>query len=100
MIELAIADDPLAPASAARNLLAMLPSARTTLELERGTCTYSDTARDFVAQCLCKIPERRPTYARLLEHPFLTHAPTVDMATWAAQALASRRSVDEDVSVS
>ena len=62
--------------------------------------TYSSAFRDFVAQCLCKIPERRPTYARLLEHPFLTHAPTVDMATWAAQALASRRRVDEDVSVS
>lgn len=92
-------DAPQLPTPSAEPITVTRPNG-TTLELERGTCTYSDTARDFVAQCLCKIPERRPTYARLLEHPFLTHAPTVDMATWAAQALASRRHVDEDVSVS
>ncbi|MCT2119631.1 alpha/beta fold hydrolase [Dietzia cinnamea] len=40
-----IADDPLAPASAARNLLAMLPSARTTLELEPEALGHNSWAR-------------------------------------------------------
>lgn len=40
-----IADDPLAPASAARNLLAMLPSARTTLELEPEPLGHNSWAR-------------------------------------------------------
>lgn len=40
-----IADDPLAPASAARNLLAMLPSARTTLELEPEELGHNSWAR-------------------------------------------------------
>ena len=63
----------------------------TTVDLELGTCEYSARACDFVAQCLCKIPEQRPTYAQLLEHPFLTHVPDVDMAAWAAHAHATRR---------
>ncbi|SCV03643.1 LANO_0G05380g1_1 [Lachancea nothofagi CBS 11611] len=32
---------------------------------------YSSLAQDFVNMCLQKIPERRPTYAALLEHPWL-----------------------------
>ncbi|KAL5412660.1 hypothetical protein PMIN03_004132 [Paraphaeosphaeria minitans] len=32
---------------------------------------YSETARDFVHGCLNKIPKMRPTYADLLEHPWL-----------------------------
>ena len=27
---------------------------------------YSDDARDFVSQCLHRLPEKRPTYAELL----------------------------------
>ncbi|KAL8279585.1 hypothetical protein RQP46_008147 [Phenoliferia psychrophenolica] len=47
---------------------------------------YSDDARDFVAKCLEKDARMRPTYAQLLEHPFL--APRdVDMAKWVAEAL-------------
>lgn len=32
---------------------------------------YSDTARDFVASCLNKIPKLRPPYKMLLKHPWL-----------------------------
>lgn len=71
-----------------------LPSGQT-IDLELGTCEYSAEARDFVAQCLHKIPEQRPTYAKLLEHPFITREHTVDMAAWAADAHAKRRSLGE-----
>lgn len=33
--------------------------------------TYSSTARDFVQRCLNKVPKERPTYAMLLQHPWL-----------------------------
>ena len=32
---------------------------------------YSDLARDFVKQCLNKVPKMRPAYAMLLRHPWL-----------------------------
>lgn len=32
---------------------------------------FSDEARKFVELCLQKVPERRPSYASLLEHPWL-----------------------------
>lgn len=32
---------------------------------------FSAEAQEFVALCLQKIPERRPTYSKLLEHPWL-----------------------------
>ena len=32
---------------------------------------YSDASRDFVKACLHKIPKMRPTYAMLLQHPWL-----------------------------
>ncbi|GJN67655.1 hypothetical protein PLIIFM63780_005097 [Purpureocillium lilacinum] len=32
---------------------------------------FSDAARDFVRSCLHKIPKKRPTYAMLLQHPWL-----------------------------
>ncbi|KAH6683738.1 protein kinase wis1 [Plectosphaerella plurivora] len=32
---------------------------------------YSSTARDFVRRCLNKVPKERPTYAMLLQHPWL-----------------------------
>ncbi|GAA6014986.1 hypothetical protein JCM11491_002383 [Sporobolomyces phaffii] len=53
---------------------------------------YSETARDFVAQCLEKQPERRPTYAQLLQHPWLREdkEKNVDMEGWIAKALAYR----------
>lgn len=56
---------------------------------------YSETARDFVAQCLEKIPSRRPTYAQLLKHEFLTQDEAkgedgVDMVGWVARAIDAR----------
>ncbi|KXN71284.1 MAP kinase [Conidiobolus coronatus NRRL 28638] len=53
--------------------------------------TYSDIAQDFVAQCLQKSPEKRPTYAELLEHPFLAQPSAkgegIDMVSWVGEAL-------------
>ncbi len=56
---------------------------------------YSDTARDFVAKCLEKVPSRRPTYAQLLQHDFLVQDAAkgeegVDMVGWVARAIAAR----------
>ncbi len=56
---------------------------------------YSETARDFVAKCLEKIPARRPTYAQLLKHDFLTQDEAkgetgVDMVGWVARAIEAR----------
>ncbi|KAF9482184.1 kinase-like protein [Pholiota conissans] len=50
---------------------------------------YSETAREWVASCLRKDPERRATYKELLAHPFLAQDKTsnVDMASWVATAL-------------
>lgn len=50
---------------------------------------YSDDANDFVAKCLEKDPNRRPTYAQLLEHPFLVadKGAEVDMVGWVEGAL-------------
>ncbi|SNX84545.1 probable PBS2 - tyrosine protein kinase of the MAP kinase kinase family [Melanopsichium pennsylvanicum] len=53
---------------------------------------YSETARDFVAKCLEKIPSRRPSYAQLLQHDFLTLDDAkgddgVDMVSWVARAI-------------
>ncbi|WFC99019.1 mitogen-activated protein kinase kinase [Malassezia yamatoensis] len=61
-------------------------------ELELGTCTYGDEARDFIAQCLRKIPEQRPTYTELLDHPFLRRVPDykVNMQEWVNEAAAKQ----------
>ncbi|KAL7422324.1 MAP kinase kinase Wis1 [Cryptotrichosporon argae] len=54
--------------------------------------SYSDDAQDFVAKCLIKDPNRRPTYAQLLEHAFLLadKDAEVDMVGWVQQALEKR----------
>jgi mitogen-activated protein kinase kinase len=54
---------------------------------------FSAECRDFVAQCLNKNPKNRPTYAQLLEHPFLKkyEEVDVDMKSWAEQAYSSRK---------
>jgi len=51
--------------------------------------SYSETARDFTAACLKKIPDQRLTYTELLEHPWLVADTTqeVDMAGWVASAI-------------
>lgn len=53
--------------------------------------TFSEEARDFVASCLQKDPVKRPTYADLLEHPFIKKYEDVevDMAKWATEAYAA-----------
>ncbi|KAI9067246.1 kinase-like protein [Trametes sanguinea] len=53
---------------------------------------FSDISKDFVARCLHKIPERRATYAELLEHPFLVEDSKreVDMPGWVAKAIEAR----------
>ena len=56
---------------------------------------YSETARDFVAKCLEKIPSRRPTYAQLLQHAFLQEDEAkgeagVDMIGWVERAINAR----------
>ncbi|KAJ3051843.1 MAP kinase kinase Wis1 [Rhizophlyctis rosea] len=53
---------------------------------------YSQECRDFVAKCLNKLPKDRPSYAELLNTPWLQKYETekVDMAGWAKEALAKR----------
>ncbi|GHJ87391.1 hypothetical protein NliqN6_3793 [Naganishia liquefaciens] len=53
---------------------------------------YSDVAQDFVAQCLQKEPEKRWTYAQLLDHPWMKADAEreVDMVGWVARALEAR----------
>ncbi|TDZ20205.1 Protein kinase wis1 [Colletotrichum orbiculare MAFF 240422] len=45
---------------------------------------YSSTAHDFVKKCLNKIPKERPTYAALLQHPWM--APFSKIETIAEEA--------------
>lgn len=40
---------------------------------------FSSEAQSFVSMCLQKVPERRPTYASLLEHPWLKKYENVDV---------------------
>ncbi|CAO3649191.1 unnamed protein product [Mucor fragilis] len=55
--------------------------------------TFSEEARDFVNSCLQKDPMKRPTYADLLEHPFVKKYEDVDvdMANWATEAFANKK---------
>ncbi|KAI8370114.1 kinase-like domain-containing protein [Choanephora cucurbitarum] len=55
---------------------------------------FSEEAQDFVASCLQKDQLKRPTYADLLEHPFVKKYEDVDvdMAKWAREAFEARTS--------
>ncbi|KAI8921839.1 hypothetical protein PhCBS80983_g04721 [Powellomyces hirtus] len=50
---------------------------------------FSQDCRDFVAKCLNKVPTERPTYAQLLDTPWLRRFETeeVDMGAWVTSAL-------------
>ena len=66
VLAVVIADDPLAPEGAARNLLAMLPSARTTLELEPlalGHNTWARRPDEIVARLVAWIDREVATTA-------------------------------------
>ncbi|KAG0228862.1 hypothetical protein BGW41_003257 [Actinomortierella wolfii] len=54
---------------------------------------YSEDAQSFVAMCLLKDPSQRPTYAQLLEHPFLKkyEGVDIDMEGWALKAMEARK---------
>lgn len=54
---------------------------------------FSPEAQDFVSMCLQKIPERRPNYAALLEHPWLKKYRNVDvgMSEYITKRLEKRR---------
>ncbi|KAI8097689.1 kinase-like domain-containing protein [Halteromyces radiatus] len=51
--------------------------------------SFSKEAQDFLSQCLQKDPFKRPSYAELLEHPFILYHQDVqvDMASWVKQVL-------------
>lgn len=59
--------------------------------------SYSPNARKFVNQCLEKNPNRRPTYAKLLQHPWLLEFRDVDvhMADYVKEKLA-QNSLNKD----
>ncbi|ODQ64389.1 MAP kinase, partial [Nadsonia fulvescens var. elongata DSM 6958] len=50
---------------------------------------FSQEAIEFVSDCLHKVPRMRPTYAKLLTHPWLKKwdGQVVDMATFVKQAI-------------
>ncbi|KAI9313418.1 kinase-like domain-containing protein [Dichotomocladium elegans] len=52
---------------------------------------FSEDARDFIAACLHKDAKERPSYGKLLEHPFIKkyEEVDVDMAKWANTAYAA-----------
>ncbi|ORX53949.1 kinase-like protein [Hesseltinella vesiculosa] len=58
---------------------------------------YSSVTKDFIYRCLEKDPVKRPTYAELLEHPFITthNEPDVDMKGWVKEAMAYCQSSKE-----
>ncbi|KEI39349.1 uncharacterized protein L969DRAFT_87300 [Mixia osmundae IAM 14324] len=53
---------------------------------------YSAAADDFVAATLEKVPQRRPTYAELLQHPFLLadEGRDVNMVAWVQKTLEAK----------
>lgn len=60
--------------------------------------TYSLEAQALVAACLIKQASKRPTYAQLLDHPFLRQdrAREVDMVAWVQKALEQVKAKKEE----
>ena len=56
---------------------------------------FSSEAQDFVSLCLQKIPERRPTYAALIEHPWLVRYRDTDvkMSDYITTRLQKRKAI-------
>nr|XP_036575192.1 mitogen activated protein kinase kinase [Colletotrichum truncatum]KAF6781731.1 mitogen activated protein kinase kinase [Colletotrichum truncatum] len=46
---------------------------------------YSSTAHDFVKRCLNKVPKERPTYAMLLQHPWMAPFSKIETITEEAE---------------
>lgn len=67
-IEIAEGSAPHSNAPAMKILLMTMNNPPPTLKSENGL-KYSDTYKDFIASCLKKNPEERPTSAELLKHP-------------------------------
>ncbi|AMD19122.1 HBR221Wp [Eremothecium sinecaudum] len=59
---------------------------------------FSSEAQDFVSMCLQKIPERRPTYGALLEHPWLKNydRANVNMNEFISTRLAKRQYMEKN----
>lgn len=62
--------------------------------------SYSEVGRDFVARCLEKMPQRRSTYAQMLQHPWLLADEErgeegVDMKGWVQGAMAKKKEAKE-----
>lgn len=48
---------------------------------------FSEPFKDFVAKCLAKVPEERATLEELLQHPWITQCPALDLAEWVKSTL-------------
>ncbi|CAJ0896308.1 689_t:CDS:2 [Entrophospora sp. SA101] len=58
---------------------------------------FSEECKDFIAQW--HLPDERPTYAQLLEHPFLKKYENtdVDMISWVEKAYLSRKDLENNL---
>ena len=48
---------------------------------------FTDEYRSFIAKCLVKDDKQRPTFQDLLEEPFITNDPLVDMKSFVSSIL-------------
>ncbi|OLL22166.1 MAP kinase kinase PBS2 [Neolecta irregularis DAH-3] len=60
---------------------------------------FTPDAQDFVHQCLCKNPSKRPVYALLLKHPWLQRykRKQIDLVPWVASALERRMAGKQEI---
>lgn len=60
---------------------------------------FSEEARSFIQDCLNKIPESRPTYSKLLKHPWLSKYKNkdVDLGEFVRKALEKKAALESPV---